>query len=71
MFSSEIEVGGHGPPGHPSGYAPAWYSKKRPFHKIINNENNVLTDDELVIVRDFLKPSKHARLCIQKHQNKL
>ena len=29
---------------------------------MIHNENNVLTDDELVIVRGLLKKSKHARL---------
>ena len=27
---------------------------------MIYDENNVLTDDELVIVRDFLRTSKHA-----------
>ena len=32
-----------------------------PYRKI-HEENNVLTDDELVIVRDFLKESKHACL---------
>ena len=32
---------------------------------MIPDENNVLTHDELVIVRDFLKPSKHACLYIQ------
>ena len=29
---------------------------------MIHDENNVLTDDELVIVRDFLRTSKHASL---------
>ena len=28
--------------------------------KMIQDENSVLTDDELVIVRDFLRTSKHA-----------
>ena len=28
--------------------------------KIIHDENNLLTDDELVIARDFLRTSKHA-----------
>ena len=27
---------------------------------MIYDKNNVLTDDELVIVRDFLRTSKHA-----------
>ena len=27
---------------------------------MIHDENNVLTDDELVIVRGFLRTSKHA-----------
>ena len=30
--------------------------------KMIHDEKNVLTDDELVIVRDFLRTSKHACL---------
>ena len=42
----------------------AWYSKGRADLKTIHDENNVLTDDELVIVRDFLKTSKHACLFI-------
>ena len=33
--------------------------------KMIKDENSVLTDDELVIVRDFLRTSKHACLCIR------
>ena len=32
---------------------------------MIHDENNVLTDDELVIVRDFLKMPKHACLYIR------
>ena len=32
---------------------------------MIHDENNPLADDELVIVQDFLKLSKHACLCIQ------
>ena len=37
-----------------------WYPKERAEFKMIHDENNVLTDDELVIVRDLLKTSKHA-----------
>ena len=33
--------------------------------RMIHDENNVLTDDELVIVRDLLKESKHARLYVR------
>ena len=42
-----------------------WYPKERADLKMIHDENNVLTDDELVIVRDFLRMSKHACLYIQ------
>ena len=42
-----------------------WYPKERGDHKMIHDENNVLTDDELVIVRDFLRTSKHASLYIR------
>ena len=41
-----------------------WYPKERTDHKMICNENNVLIDDELVIVRDFLRTPKHACLFI-------
>ena len=33
--------------------------------KVIHGENNVLTDDELAIVRDFLRTLKHACLYIR------
>ena len=33
--------------------------------KMIHGENNVLTDDELVVVRDLLSKSKHACLYIR------
>ena len=33
--------------------------------KAIHDENDVLTDDELIAVRGLLKKSKHARLYIQ------
>ena len=42
-----------------------WYPKERADLKMIHDENNVLTNDELVIVRDFLRTSKHACLYIQ------
>ena len=32
-----------------------WYPKERGELKMIHDENNVLTDDELVIDRDFLR----------------
>ena len=37
-----------------------WYPKERADLKMIHDENNVLIDDQLVIVRDFLRTSKHA-----------
>ena len=42
-----------------------WYPKERADLKMIHNENDVLADDELVIVRDFLRTSKHAYLYIR------
>ena len=42
-----------------------WYPKERGDLKMIHDENNVLTDDELVIVRGLLKESKHACLYIR------
>ena len=42
-----------------------WFPKERGDLKIIHDENNVLTDDELVIVRGLLKESKHACLYIR------
>ena len=42
-----------------------WYPKERADLKMIHDENNVLTDDELVIVRDFLRTSKHACLYVR------
>ena len=41
-----------------------WYPKARIDLKMIH-ENDVLTDDELVVARNFLKTSKHACLYIQ------
>ena len=42
-----------------------WYPKERADLKMIHDENDVLTDDELVVARNFLKKSKHACLYIQ------
>ena len=41
------------------------YPKKRADLKMIHDENDVLTDDELVVARDLLKKSKRACLYIQ------
>ena len=43
-----------------------WYPKEGPDLKMIHNENNVLTDDELVVVRGQLKKSKHVCLYIRR-----
>ena len=32
---------------------------------MMHDENNVLTDDELVVIRNFLRNSKHACLYIR------
>ena len=42
-----------------------WYPKERGDLKMIHDENDVLTDDELVVARNFLKKSKHACLYIR------
>ena len=42
-----------------------WYPKARIDLKMIHDENDVLTDDELVVARNFFKKSKHACLYIQ------
>ena len=42
-----------------------WYPKERGDLKMIHDENDVLTDDELVVARKFFKKSKHASLYIQ------
>ena len=39
-----------------------WYPKEMADLKTMHNENHVLTDDELVVARNFLKKSKHACL---------
>ena len=46
-------------------YIFVWYPKARIDLKMIHDENNVLTEKELVIVRDFLKKSKYACLYIK------
>ena len=43
----------------------AWYPKERADLKMIHDKNNVLMDDELVVVRDLLRKSKHACLYIR------
>ena len=42
-----------------------WYPKKKADLKMIHDENNVLTNDDFVIVGDFLRTSKHAYLYIR------
>ena len=42
-----------------------WYPKEGAYLKMIHNENNVLTNDELIIVRDFWRPWKHTCLYIR------
>ena len=42
-----------------------WYPKERADLKMIHDESNVLTDDELVVVSDFLRNSNHARIYIR------
>ena len=42
-----------------------WYPKERADLKMIHDENDVLTDDELVVVRGILRESKHACLYIR------
>ena len=41
------------------------YPKERADRKMIHDGNNVLTNNELVIVRDFLRTWKHACLYIR------
>ena len=40
----------------------SWYPKKRGDLKMMHDENDVLTDDELVVDRNFLKKSRHTCL---------
>ena len=42
-----------------------WYLKERGDLKTIHDENDVLTDDELVVVKDLLKKSRQACLYIR------
>ena len=42
-----------------------WYPKERVDLRTIHDENDVLTDDELVVARYFFKKSKYAFLYIQ------
>ena len=43
----------------------AWYPKARIDLKMIHDENDVSTDDELVVAKNFFKKSKHACLYLQ------
>ena len=42
-----------------------WYRKERGDLKMIHDKNDVLTNDEMVVTRNFLKKSKHACLYIR------
>ena len=42
-----------------------WYPKERTDLRIIHDENDLLTDDGLVVARDFSTKSKYACLYIQ------
>ena len=42
-----------------------WYRKEREDLRTIHGENDVLTDDELVVARAFLRKSKYACLYIR------
>ena len=42
-----------------------WYPKARIDLEMIHDENDVLTDNEEVLARNFLKKSKHAYLSIR------
>ena len=42
-----------------------WYPKKRGDLKAIHDENDVLTDDELVAARDLLRESRYGCLYIR------
>ena len=42
-----------------------WYPKARIDLKMIHNENDVLTDNELVVAKEFLKQKKYGYLYIR------
>ena len=42
-----------------------WYPKERGYFKMIHDENDFLTDDELVVLRGLLRKAKHACLYIR------
>ena len=44
----------------------SWYTKEREDPRMIYGQKNTLTDGKLVVLRGFLKFSKHAFLYIQK-----
>ena len=41
-----------------------WYPKERGNLRAIHEENNILTDDELVVARGILRESRHGCLYI-------
>ena len=42
-----------------------WYPNERGDLKAIHEENDVLTDNKLIVAREFLKKSKHVYLYMQ------
>ena len=42
-----------------------WYPKERSDLKVMHEEKNVLTDDELVVARGLLRESRHGCLYIR------
>ena len=42
-----------------------WYPKEKGDLKMIHDENDMLTDDELVVAKNILKKSRHACLYIR------
>ena len=59
LFRHTKEIEGAG-----QGYF-CWYPKARLDLKTVYDKNDVVTDNESVVARDFLKKSKYACLCIQ------
>ena len=48
-----------------------WYPNENTDLKMIQDENNVLTNDELVIVRGLLKESKHTFLYMKNEHSRV
>ena len=42
-----------------------WYPKERGDMRTIHEENDILTNDELIVVKEHLKNEKQAYLCIR------